>query len=70
MLEFDGYCGFKTGFTNKAGPCLATLFKKDSICLIIIILNCLSKDVRYLNLILYYKMGWYIKIIKLGFKET
>lgn len=47
MLDFEGYCGFKTGFTNKAGPCLATLFRKDSICLIIIILNCLSKEVRY-----------------------
>ncbi|CAD8076769.1 unnamed protein product [Paramecium primaurelia] len=47
MLEFDGYCGFKTGFTNKAGPCLATLFKKDTICIIIIILNCLSKEVRW-----------------------
>ncbi|CAK63655.1 unnamed protein product (macronuclear) [Paramecium tetraurelia] len=47
MLEFEGYCGFKTGFTNKAGPCLATLFKKDSICIIIIILNCLSKEVRW-----------------------
>ncbi|CAD8180278.1 unnamed protein product [Paramecium pentaurelia] len=47
MLEFEGYCGFKTGFTNKAGPCLATLFKKDTICIIIIILNCLSKEVRW-----------------------
>ncbi|CAD8052847.1 unnamed protein product [Paramecium primaurelia] len=47
MLEFEGYCGFKTGFTDKAGPCLATLYKKDSICLIIIILNCLSKEVRW-----------------------
>ncbi|CAD8171126.1 unnamed protein product [Paramecium octaurelia] len=47
MLEFEGYCGFKTGFTNKAGPCLATLFKKESICIIIIILNCLSKEVRW-----------------------
>ncbi|CAD8189396.1 unnamed protein product [Paramecium octaurelia] len=47
MLEYEGYCGFKTGFTNKAGPCLATLFKKDQVCLIIIILNCLSKEVRW-----------------------
>lgn len=29
MLDFEGYCGIKTGFTNKAGPCLASLFKKD-----------------------------------------
>lgn len=56
MLEYEGYCGFKTGFTNKAGPCLATLFKKDSICIIIIILNCLSKDVRYQYI--YYIYRW------------
>lgn len=46
MLDIDGYSGFKTGFTSKAGPCLATLYKKNSLCLIIIILNCISKDVR------------------------
>lgn len=48
LLGSKGYLGGKTGQTNNAGNCLASLFKdEDNKQYIIIVLGCLTRELRF-----------------------
>lgn len=44
-----GFNGLKTGITPAAGPCLAASFEKDSLHLIIILMNTKTMDNRWVE---------------------
>jgi D-alanyl-D-alanine carboxypeptidase len=44
-----GFNGLKTGVTPAAGPCLAASFEKDSLHLIIIVMNTKTMDNRWVE---------------------
>jgi len=44
-----GFNGLKTGVTPAAGPCLAASFEKDSLHLLIIVMNTKTMDNRWVE---------------------
>ena len=44
-----GFNGVKTGVTPAAGPCLATSFEKDSMHLVVVVLDTKSLDTRWVE---------------------
>ncbi|KAM3139535.1 hypothetical protein pb186bvf_008371 [Paramecium bursaria] len=47
LLTQQGFYGIKTGVTIKAGPCLTSYYQDEKHKLIIVLLNCLSNDIRW-----------------------
>ncbi len=48
LLEV-GFQGIKTGVTHDAGPCLASYFVGRKYSYILVVLNCLSKEQRWVD---------------------
>lgn len=44
-----GFNGVKTGVTPAAGPCLATSFEKDSMHLVVVVLDTKTLDTRWVE---------------------
>jgi len=44
-----GFNGVKTGVTPAAGPCLAASFEKDSLHLVIVVMNTKTMDNRWVE---------------------
>ncbi|MFM9024528.1 MAG: D-alanyl-D-alanine carboxypeptidase, partial [Planctomycetaceae bacterium] len=47
LLGIEGYAGVKTGTTQAAGCCLASLAERDGRALVVVVLGSTSTEARY-----------------------
>ena len=58
LLAFEGYIGLKTGTTDDAGACLVSCSQRDGRELIVVVLNSINSDARYVDSRNLHAYGW------------